>query len=141
MTLNDSIHQAEPVFQSWMKSRNMIQFGEKRIKIVHRGNSRLADTWQSAMDLSTAAGDSLIALGQLEGIPDSGPFIPVDYLVVTQNARHDPGAWREMFSPGMVILDASNSYWTVQQWSEACDAAGIACWPIRELGGYVGNVR
>ncbi len=65
----------------------------------------------------------------------------VDYLVICQNPQLDmPGVLRNL-EPGMVIVDASNTGWNADRFTEACKEAGVRVWNVREKGAYQALAR
>jgi hypothetical protein len=69
------------------------------------------------------------------------PGFPIDYLIISYNPRHDPQKTLECLQPGLVLIDASNYKWITRRWKEACEEAGIACWPVYEKGAFVASLK
>jgi len=69
------------------------------------------------------------------------PEFEIQYLLVSQNARHNPENVLNMLRPEKIILDASNHRFTIQNWKEAGEKAGIAYWPVAELGAYTAKLH
>lgn len=69
------------------------------------------------------------------------PGLPIDYLIISYNPRHDPQKILECLQPGLVLIDASNYNWITRRWKEACEEAGIACWPVYEKGAFVASLK
>ncbi len=121
--INDSLEIQVFSSGSWQQAGDMIQFAGQRIMVAHAVNRNLV---QNLADNRESA-----AL----------PNFPVDYLIITQNVRNQPTVWLEVFTPSLVILDASNSHRITSQWIEACDEMGVEVWPIRAKGAFVGKSR
>ncbi|WP_165917375.1 ComEC/Rec2 family competence protein [Flaviaesturariibacter aridisoli] len=70
------------------------------------------------------------------GLPDSNglPDIPIDLLVVSHQVRADAVALRDIRA---VVLDASLTRRSAQQWKEACAEAGIPCHDVGQEGAFV----
>ncbi len=87
----------------------------------------------------------LIAFGSLiiflldESVPSVLPMVDfdIDYLIVTSNSRQNPLEVLENLSPQKVIVDASNSFWNSSRWVDACTAAGVEVWSVRQNGAFV----
>jgi hypothetical protein len=68
------------------------------------------------------------------------PEFPVDYLIVSRNPRINPPDVLEALKPRTVILDTSNSFWSLRRWEESCEEAGLECWPVRSRGAFVARL-
>jgi len=64
------------------------------------------------------------------------PTLVVDYLIVSQNPRHNPKEVLDVMKPKRVILDSSNHRWTIMEWEEAALAANIPIWTVSVKGAY-----
>lgn len=110
------LHKTDSVtrMQNFVKKNNLIAFGDKRLLIIHcQKQAALYKHLQQSLK--------------------------PDYLLITGNPRIDLTALLEVVTPGLVILDASNSAWNAARWEEACHAAGVDVWNVMERGAYVGK--
>ncbi|MDZ4680307.1 MAG: ComEC/Rec2 family competence protein [Saprospiraceae bacterium] len=63
--------------------------------------------------------------------------IPVDCLLVSNNARADLEDLLRIFDCKLVLFDASSSPWRVERWKEEAIRLGIPFYDIREQGAFV----
>ncbi len=67
--------------------------------------------------------------------------IKMDYVVITENIKPDIKKLLGYFDIGTLIIDSSVGYYASQHWSTLCKQHGINCWPVRERGAFVVDLR
>lgn len=66
---------------------------------------------------------------------------PVDYVLISHNPNPDFGKIKSLFSPKMVIFDASNPLWKIKQWKTVCDSLNLHHFSVQEEGAWVAEVE
>lgn len=91
---------------------NIVQFNKKRLAIVSELNFLdVADTPLS-----------------------------VDYLLVSRNLRADIEELLDIYKPGLIIFDASNSLKKTEKWIAECSKLGIPCYSVVKSGAFVEEI-
>ncbi|HMO62238.1 MAG TPA: ComEC/Rec2 family competence protein [Ferruginibacter sp.] len=67
--------------------------------------------------------------------------IPVDIIVISANAKLQPEELAKVFNPGLLVFDASNSLWKIEQWKQACEKLHLRHYSIPEQGAFVLDVE
>lgn len=73
-----------------------------------------------------------------EGLTHS---LPVDYVLISHNPNPDFGKIQHIFSPKILIFDASNSLWKTKQWKTVCDSLNLRYFSVQEAGAWVADVE
>lgn len=68
------------------------------------------------------------------------PF-PVDYVLISHNPNPDFRNIQLIFSPKLLIFDASNSLWKTKQWKTVCDSLNLRYFSVQEEGAWVADVE
>ena len=63
--------------------------------------------------------------------------IPVDCLLVANNARTDLEGLLQTFDCKLVLFDASSSPWRIERWKEESIRLGVSFYDVREQGAFV----
>lgn len=63
--------------------------------------------------------------------------LKVDYLVISRNPKLLISDLLQLYEPGLIIIDGSNSVYKTDKWMEACKKAGLAAYSIKNQGAYV----
>jgi competence protein ComEC len=63
--------------------------------------------------------------------------LKVDYLVLSHNPKLLISDLLQLYEPGLIIIDGSNSVYKTDKWLEACKKAGLAAYSIKNQGAYV----
>ncbi|HEY0610499.1 MAG TPA: ComEC/Rec2 family competence protein [Chitinophaga sp.] len=72
------------------------------------------------------------------------PFIPLkkfhtDYLLLSHHPKLSIMQLKDMFVFKMIIFDASNPLWQIQQWKNDCSALTLRCFSVPDQGAYLIN--
>jgi competence protein ComEC len=67
------------------------------------------------------------------------PSVPVDVLLLSNNANVKISECRERFPFRLVVFDSSNRLKLIMRWKAECEAAGIPYHDVRESGAWVWN--
>ncbi|HEY1163711.1 MAG TPA: ComEC/Rec2 family competence protein [Chitinophaga sp.] len=72
------------------------------------------------------------------------PFIPLkkfhtDYLLLSHHPKLTIMQLKDMFVFKMIIFDASNPLWQIQQWKNDCSALTLRCFSVPDQGAYLIN--
>lgn len=68
------------------------------------------------------------------------PF-PVHYVLLSHNPRPDFRQIKTVFNPQLVVFDASNSWWEIENWKTACKQLNLRCFSIPDDGAWVVDAR
>ena len=63
--------------------------------------------------------------------------ISVDYLLIIKNPSFKISEIEKLFSPGLIILDLTNSRYKCMRWKEEARQIGIPCYDVFEQGAFV----
>lgn len=66
---------------------------------------------------------------------------PVDYVLLSHNPDPDFRRIKNIFSPKLLIFDASNPLWKIKQWKTACDSLHLRCFSVQEEGAWVADIE
>ena len=72
------------------------------------------------------------------------PFVPLkkfhtDYLLLSHRPKLSIMQLKDMFVFKMIIFDASNPLWQIQQWKNDCSALTLRCFSVPDQGAYLIN--
>jgi len=72
------------------------------------------------------------------------PFVPLkkfhtDYLLLSHHPKLSIMQLKDMFVFKMIIFDASNPLWQIQQWKNDCSALTLRCFSVPDQGAYLIN--
>ena len=72
------------------------------------------------------------------------PFVPLkkfhtDFLLLSHHPKLSIMQLKDMFVFKMIIFDASNPLWQIQQWKNDCSALTLRCFSVPEQGAYLIN--
>jgi competence protein ComEC len=72
------------------------------------------------------------------------PFSPLkkfhtDYLLLSHHPKLSIMQLKDMFVFKMIIFDASNPLWQIQQWKNDCSALTLRCFSVPDQGAYLIN--
>lgn len=62
---------------------------------------------------------------------------PVDYLVFTNKTKQSLEEWTKTVRTKLLIIDASNSMWKIEQWKTAAGKLHLPCFSVPEQGALV----
>lgn len=62
-----------------------------------------------------------------------------DYILLSHHPRLSIMQLRDMFDFKMIIFDASNPFWQIQQWKSECSALTLRCFSVPDQGAYLIN--
>lgn len=65
----------------------------------------------------------------------------VDYVLLSHNPDPDFRRIKNIFSPKLLIFDASNPLWKIKQWKAACDSLHLRCFSVQEEGAWVADIE
>ena len=60
----------------------------------------------------------------------------VEYLIISGSPKVKLKRLMQHFSPGLVILDASNPHWKVKAWMKEAHGLGIQCYSVSVSGAF-----
>ena len=80
-------------------------------------------------------GNVLLFLNSVD-IEDTFPSAS-DKLILSHGCDIAPYQFLKVHTPGMVILDSSSSYRTINQWTKECKKLGISIFNTRKQGAYI----
>ena len=63
--------------------------------------------------------------------------IAIDVLVISGNPDLDIYSLSEIFQPGIIVFDATNSLWKIQKWNKDCDDLHLPSYSVSERGAYI----
>ncbi len=71
-------------------------------------------------------------------------FVPAkkfhtDYILLSHHPKLNIMQLKDMFVFKMIIFDASNPFWQVQQWKSECSALTLRCFSVPDQGAYLIN--
>jgi competence protein ComEC len=75
------------------------------------------------------------------GFEDQRISFPVDYVLLSHNPDPDFQRIKNIFSPKLLIFDASNPLWKIKQWKTACDSLHLRCFSVQEEGAWVADIE
>jgi competence protein ComEC len=67
--------------------------------------------------------------------------LKMNYVVVTKNIKPDIKKLLNHFEIGGIIIDSSVGYYKSREWLALCRSNNIDCWPVRDKGAFVLEVR
>ncbi len=73
---------------------------------------------------------------RLTEAPAKGYKRHVDLLILSKNVKADMNTLLDVFSPDMIIVDASCSRYRAEQWLKACREAGVPCRSLQHTGAF-----
>ncbi|GAA0532662.1 ComEC/Rec2 family competence protein [Chitinophaga japonensis] len=62
-----------------------------------------------------------------------------DYILLSHHPRLSIMQLKDMFDFKMIIFDASNPFWQVQQWKSECSVLTLRCFSVPDQGAYLIN--
>ncbi len=60
-----------------------------------------------------------------------------DILIISKNAKVDIKHLNLLYRPTIVVFDASNSMWKIEQWKTLCESLNLRCHSVPEQGAFV----
>jgi competence protein ComEC len=71
-------------------------------------------------------------------------FVPgkkfrTDYILLSHHPKLNIMQLKDMFVFKMIIFDASNPFWQIQQWKNECSALTLRCFSVPDQGAYLIN--
>jgi hypothetical protein len=72
---------------------------------------------------------------------ESGRKLKTNYMVITKAIRPDVRKLLKHFNTGALIIDSSVGPYESQKWLALCRENKIDCWPVREKGAFVLQVK
>jgi hypothetical protein len=125
--------------------------GAKTLYGIMRANSIAIDTISKNSRRSLQNSNPLFSLGEnflfynkritlLSYIPEpKGNFkkLEVDYLLIRQNPKFRLDYLSQLYSPGLIIFDGSNSFYKTDKWLNECKKAGLKAYSTKTSGAYI----
>ena len=79
----------------------------------------------------------IAVIEKLPGLNGECRKLKVDYLIIRHNAKIKISNLLQLYEPGMIIIDGSNSFYKADKWKMECSIEGKKSYSLRESGAYI----
>jgi competence protein ComEC len=114
----------------------------KRIKKKSVYTFQTLDTLQSpyfyySHNIIDFQGKSLLILDKKKLLPIKHKDHHFNYLLMRNTPKITLYALDTLVNFDLLIIDASNNYWSVRKWKKQCDSLNINYWDVKDSGAYI----
>jgi competence protein ComEC len=79
----------------------------------------------------------IVIINSLPDIKGTFTKLKVDYLVISNNPKLQINVLKQLYEPGCIIIDGSNSYYKTKKWMAEFRKAGLPAYSVKESGAFV----
>lgn len=82
-----------------------------------------------------------IAVIDSSGVSSPDRSFPVNYVLVSYNPNLEMKEIKRIFSPKLIVFDASNSPWKIEKWKTACKQLNLHCFSVPDSGAWTLSLK
>jgi competence protein ComEC len=79
----------------------------------------------------------IVIIDSLPMVKGTFTKLKVDYLVITNNPKLQINVLKQLYEPGCIIIDGSNSYYRAKKWMAEFQKSGLTAYSVKDSGAYV----